>query len=271
MTSKTGRIVGERPPGQAPARQGRTGLVLAACIVTAWLGLHIGMVFYFPVTWPMLPAAGGLVLLQTWLSAGLFIIAHDCMHGSLVPAAPAANRLIGRICLFLYLGFSFEQTNRAHHRHHRHPGTEDDPDFDPHPPQKFWPWFVRFFIHYFSWRQVAFIAVVYAVEVWLFGANQINAMLFWALPGLLSALQLFTFGTYLPHRPPHRAADATFADAHHARSNAYPVWLSLLTCYHFGYHHEHHLFPAVPWWRLPDARRDLRAGAEQSGRSGASS
>ena len=30
---------------------------------------------------------------------------------------------------------------------------------------------------------------------------------------------------------------------------------SLVTCYHFGYHHEHHLYPAVPSWRLPAARR----------------
>ena len=33
------------------------------------------------------------------------------------------------------------------------------------------------------------------------------------------------------------------------------VPLSLLTCYHFGgYHHEHHLHPGVPWWRLPGTR-----------------
>ncbi|HYD98464.1 MAG TPA: fatty acid desaturase, partial [Alphaproteobacteria bacterium] len=30
--------------------------------------------------------------------------------------------------------------------------------------------------------------------------------------------------------------------------------VSLLTCYHFGHHHEHHLRPDVPWWRLPSLR-----------------
>ena len=109
----------------------------------------------------------------------------------------------------------------------------------------------RFFAGYFTWRQVAFIGLLQLLEVWLLGASQLNTMLFWALPGLLSALQLFVFGTYLPHRPETMA----FADGHNARTNAYPVWLSLLTCYHFGYHHEHHLFPGVPWWRLPGVRR----------------
>jgi beta-carotene ketolase (CrtW type) len=67
-------------------------------------------------------------------------------------------------------------------------------------------------------------------------------------PALLSTLQLFVFGTWLPHRP---HADAPFADRHRARSQRWPTWLSLLTCYHFGYHWEHHAHPHVPWWRLP--------------------
>jgi hypothetical protein len=41
---------------------------------------------------------------------------------------------------------------------------------------------------------------------------------------------------------------------HNARSSSMPIWLSLLTCYHFGYHWEHHEYPYVPWcacgWRL---------------------
>jgi beta-carotene ketolase (CrtW type) len=64
--------------------------------------------------------------------------------------------------------------------------------------------------------------------------------------------QLFVFGTYLPHRH-----DATpFADAHNARGNGLSPIASLATCYHFGtYHHEHHLNPMTPWWRLPQVQR----------------
>ncbi|WP_208766779.1 fatty acid desaturase [Nostoc flagelliforme] len=24
-----------------------------------------------------------------------------------------------------------------------------------------------------------------------------------------------------------------------------------MSCYHFGYHQEHHEYPDVPWWKLP--------------------
>ena len=72
-------------------------------------------------------------------------------------------------------------------------------------------------------------------------------LVFWALPALLSSVQLFYFGTFRPHRHD----DSPFADDHNARSNGFGWLASLLSCFHFGYHHEHHLAPQVPWWRLP--------------------
>jgi beta-carotene/zeaxanthin 4-ketolase len=237
-----------------PARQSQIGLSLAVAIITAWIALHIAAVFFFPLSWQTAALAVPVVLLQTWLYVGMFIVAHDCMHGSLVPFKPWANQWIGRVALFLYAGFFFDGLNRAHHRHHRHSGTADDPDFDDHPPHGFWRWFAKFFTEYFTLTQVLILVAVYLVYVYLLGASQYNALVFWGIPGVLSALQLFTFGTYLPHRP-----DAMpFPDRHNARTNSFPVWLSLLTCFHFGYHHEHHLYPTVPWWRLPAMRqRDL--------------
>jgi beta-carotene/zeaxanthin 4-ketolase len=210
--------------------------------------------FFFQFSWSRAPLVLVLVAVQTWLYVGMFIVAHDCMHGSLVPFNPGANRLIGQICLFLYAGFSFDALNTAHHRHHRHSGTAGDPDFDDHPPYGFWRWFMKFFVEYFALTQVAIILVIYGVYVFVIGASQINALVFWGIPGLLSALQLFTFGTYLPHKPNAVA----FVDRHNARSNQFPTWISLLTCFHFGYHHEHHLHPTVPWWQLPLMRARLK-------------
>lgn len=234
--------------------QQRTGLLLAASVISAWLGLHIGLVFFWPLTAGNSLLAVPLVLAQTWLYVGLFIIAHDCMHGSLVPFKPWANRLIGQLCLLLYAGFSFDALNREHHKHHRHSGTAGDPDFDATPPHGFLRWFARFFLHYFGWRPLALIATVTAIYQFVLGAALANILMFWALPALLSSLQLFTFGTYLPHKP----GPEPFADRHNARTNDFPVWLSLLTCFHFGFHHEHHLYPSVPWWRLPAMRGQPR-------------
>ena len=75
----------------------------------------------------------------------------------------------------------------------------------------------------------------------------------WILPLLLSALQLFVVGTVLPHR----RAEAC-GNRHRAESLALPPWLSLLACYHFGYHWEHHAFPHLAWHQLPQARRRIK-------------
>jgi beta-carotene/zeaxanthin 4-ketolase len=78
-------------------------------------------------------------------------------------------------------------------------------------------------------------------------APPLHVLMFWMLPALLASLQLFTFGTWLPHRPGRPG----FVDQHCARSSGYGYLRSLLICFHFGYHQEHHAHPSVPWWRLP--------------------
>lgn len=227
-----------------------TSLLFAGLIVAAWLAIHLGGIFFWRWDWTGAPVAVLLILIQAWLSTGLFIIAHDCMHGSLVPGAPAINRAVGTLCLMLYAGLSYGALLPKHHAHHRRPGTADDPDFHPGAPRRALPWFVRFFRGYYSHAQILRITMA-ATAYLLLGASLLNIVAFWAVPALLALCQLFFFGTYLPHR--HE--DAAFADRHNARSTRWHPLLSLLTCYHFGaYHHEHHLAPAAPWWRLPKVR-----------------
>ena len=109
--------------------QAIVGLLLAAAILGSWAALHICGHFYFVWSWQTLPIGLALMAVLTWLYVGMFIVAHDCMHGSLVPLKPKWNRLVGQICLGLYAGFSFDFMNRKHHLHHRHAGTAGDPDF----------------------------------------------------------------------------------------------------------------------------------------------
>lgn len=232
-------------------RQTAIGLSLAAMIVGAWLSLHLYGVFFLDLASAPLWLTIGIVLGITWLSVGLFIVAHDAMHGSLAPFRPGLNWAVGQLCLGLYAGFRFSPLNVEHHRHHRHAGTADDPDFDDRPPHGVLAWYLDFMRHYFGLREYLVLNVLVGVYLFVFAAPLANVLIFWALPSLASSVQLFIFGTYLPHRP---GAD-DFTDRHRTRSNAYPAWLSLLTCFHFGYHHEHHDQPSVPWWRLPLARR----------------
>ncbi len=237
-------------------RQGRIGLALAAGLIVTWLALHITTVFFYPWTPVSVVSAPLVVAVLCWLYVGLFIVAHDCMHGSLVPFSPGVNRAVGRLCLLLYAGFDFDRLNREHHLHHRHSGTEQDPDFDAAHPDSFWRWYAAFFSHYVSWREIIVISAIVWFYLLVLGAPVVNLLVFWSLPAILSSVQLFYFGTYLPHRP----TEVAFTDRHRARTNNYSWWVSLLTCFHFGYHHEHHVSPSTPWWRLPVVHQAAIAG-----------
>jgi beta-carotene/zeaxanthin 4-ketolase len=232
----------------AAARQARIGLGLAAVIAGAWAALHIYSVFFYELDGAGLLLAPLLVAVITWLNVGLFIVAHDCMHGSLAPGRPAVNRNVGRVMLALYAGFSYDKLLPKHHDHHKHAGTERDPDWDH--SNRFWAWYLAFFREYFGWREFAVLAVLLWSYILVLGASPVNALLFWGVPAILSSLQLFYFGTYLPHRQDELA----FTDRHRTRSNEFGYLASLLSCYHFGYHHEHHRSPGTPWWKLPSVR-----------------
>jgi beta-carotene ketolase (CrtW type) len=228
------------------------GPLYAGLLAVGWLGVHIYAVFFHAIGQPLW-ATIALIALQIWLYTGLFIVAHDTMHGSFAPGRDAVNKWVGRVILFWYAGFSWDKMRTAHHQHHATPGTAEDPDFHAPNPRAFWPWYMAFFLRYFSWQQVVILAGI-SVAYMLFGAPYPNLVIMWAVPAILSSVQLFYFGTYLTHRH----IDG-FVDEHRTRTNNYPHWLSLLTCFHFGYHHEHHLYPHEPWWRLParKAEREL--------------
>lgn len=240
------------------ARQGWMGMTLAALIIAAWTSLHVLGVFFLDRL--HLAASLALIVALTWLSVGLYIVAHDAMHGSLWPARREAGDRVGTLALLLYAGFSFRTLLPKHHAHHRSPGSADDPDFAPATPDRPLPWYWRFLKTYVGWRETGIMLLRVGVYM-LAGARIENIVLFFALPGILSSFQLFYFGTYLPHRDQAGGDGRTFADHHRARSNEYGYLASLLTCFHFGYHHEHHLQPGTPWWRLPHARAAARGDA----------
>ena len=223
---------------------------LAAIIVVVWASIHFATILGHSADGLGFAAIALIVAIQTWLSAGLFIIAHDAMHGSLVPGRPGRNRVFGRLTLMMYAGLDYDRMLPAHHRHHRHTGTAADPDFNVSSPSRPMAWFLRFFGNYYSHVQLVRITVV-ALLYMALGADLFDFAIFWAVPALLALVQLFVFGTYLPHRH----GDDDFADHHRARSGAGGI-VSLISCFHFGgYHLEHHCNPGTPWWRLPSLRR----------------
>jgi beta-carotene/zeaxanthin 4-ketolase len=237
---------------RARVMQGAIGLALAAAIAGSWLAIHFYGILVFTLTWESLPLALAMAAAQCWLSVGVFIVCHDAMHGSLVPGKPKLNGAIGAVLLALYAGFGWKQLRDAHFAHHKLAGHAGDPDFDEHHPDDFFRWYGTFFKRYFGWRSLLYVHTVVGIYWLVIGVPMVQIVLLYGLPALGSSLQLFYFGTYRPHC--HREGQP-FADRHNARSNDFGTLASLATCFHFGYHLEHHHRPDVPWWSLPAAKR----------------
>ncbi len=238
-------------------RDSRTGLVLASLILISWLGSLVILLSRDAALLP-LPVVVLVILVRTFLHTGLFIVAHDAMHGSLAPASRPINDQLGRLSLFLYAGLPYGLCRSKHLQHHLSPGRSGDPDFHAGIQADPVRWYIAFMAAYLSTAQMATLLLTWGASTLALSGWQgsmkravTGILLFWIAPLLLSSIQLFTFGTYLPHRPRGRRP---LMNRHRARSIAYPTPLSLLACYHFGYHWEHHECPQSAWYRLPAIR-----------------
>ncbi|MEB3333687.1 MAG: fatty acid desaturase [Cyanobacteriota bacterium] len=245
----------------------RRGLFLAAGLILAWLGSWL---LLLPTSFSNLPpeVICLAILARTMLQTGLFIVAHDAMHGTLWPTRPAVNRRIGQLALWFYAALPYGPCLDNHRLHHRHSGTPQDPDHHGEGAATVVGWFQRFMAAYLSPSQLTALVISWLVLAGLAASMSTsplaNVVLYGALPLLLSSLQLFLVGTYLPHRPVGPILPEAGA-CPEPRSLDWPAWLSLLACFHFGYHWEHHAFPHLAWHELPEARRRVKAGFGSDG------
>lgn len=246
----------EAPPLTPAPFGAATGFVIAVALFVAWGLVQALTLFWLDVDagWGLLHAAMLLPVL-TWLYTGLFITAHESIHGLVWQGRPRLNRAVGRTMSTLVAFLPYALLEEGHHRHHDRLGHPEDPDGAPHIDAGFVSWLMSFFGNYVRWPQMVGMALLFNVLVHGLHIPIENAVLAVIVAPIGSALQLFTFGTFLPHRaPPEGWAD----DEIPARSIDLPTWLSLVTCFHFGLHQEHHEWPSVPWWKLPEARRWAR-------------
>ena len=141
------------------------------------------------------------VLLQTYFYTGLFITGHDAMH-EVIAKNRALNNFIGHLATTLFAFLSFKVLSKKHYLHHRFPATEQDPDFSPR-SNNFFVWWFIFMKNYTPRWQILLMAITFNILLIWFSEAQLLS--FWVVPAILGTLQLFFFGTYLPHRIPFSA------------------------------------------------------------------
>lgn len=275
IVMRTDASVSVPPPMDAEQRSW-LGLALAALIVVAWLAtllvlLQVDLTTllatghltpaqelahgHLPATWIAAAGVGTEILVRTFLQTGLFIVAHDAMHGSLIPARPRLNHRLGHLALTLYACLPYADCLRKHRQHHQAPGSPCDPDFHDGVRSHPISWYLHFMRGYLSTPQIVLLAAAWTCTAALMSPTAptlpLNIVVFWIVPLVLSSVQLFVFGTYLPHSHGQVGDGAT----HRVESLPLPALISLLSCYHFGFHWEHHQHPEAAWYELPGLHR----------------
>ncbi|WP_154856780.1 fatty acid desaturase [Cyclobacterium xiamenense] len=212
------------------------GLIIAGSIILLWATSLVFLLGYsIDFSDPLVYLA---ILVQTHLYTGLFITAHDAMHG-VVSTNRKLNHAVGWLAALLFSYNFYWRLFPNHHKHHRFVATDKDPDY--HASNRFIPWYFSFLFSYVNiWQFLLMAGTFNLLKIWI---PTENLVLFWMLPAVLSTLQLFYFGTYLPHRGEQE-------NAHHSGTLAPNHIWAFVSCYFFGYHYEHHDSPNTPWWRL---------------------
>ncbi|MEO1427577.1 MAG: beta-carotene ketolase CrtW [Cyanobacteria bacterium J06633_8] len=226
--------------------QAYIGLIIAFVIIAAW-AISLGILTNINIAETHKILIIFSILWEAFLFTGLFITGHDAMHGTVFSNNPAINNYIGKLAVFLYAFFSYKKLLKRHQQHHKNPASKLDPDYHNGKQKNFFSWYFYFMFRYWSWLRFLGMTIVYHSVRIIFHIPEINLILFWAIPLLLSSIQLFYFGTYLPHREPSEG----YQNSHRTQSIYRPFFWSFISCYHFGYHEEHHKYPYIAWWELP--------------------
>lgn len=224
--------------------------------------------------WVRVPAwlAAGFVL------AGLHSVLHYCCHGSFLPT-PGGNRMLGRIAGSVVL--MNNALYRAFHlRHHRLTGTAGDPE-----PDGTFASLRQFFTalpnvdYLVAFGRLSFASLLHrypdfvrterertavrrdslVLAGWLLATVVLTVLWPWVLLSVyLAPLLVAGSVNFLSALPEHYRAEPT-ADPLRNTNSVYTRsrWFKFLY-WNSNYHAEHHLFPGIPPWRLPEIAGRVR-------------
>ncbi len=219
------------------------GIIVATAVISLW-ALHLVWILFNLDISMVNPWLYFHILLQAYLYTGLFITAHDAMHGN-ISNSGRVNGFFGYLTSFLFAGMNYNRLKKNHKLHHRFPASEKDPDYSVR-SGNFFVWWGVFMLRYLTLVQILIMAIIYNLLILHPELSEQRVLLLWVLPAVLGTFQLFVTGVYWPHRLPH----TTGMGPHRARTQHKNHLWALLSCYFFGYHREHHENPRIAWWKL---------------------
>lgn len=214
-----------------------------------------------------------LSVLQGWELYVLFVLHHDCMHGSAF-RNDFLNRLLGRIYAITFT-MTFTVNRETHMRHHAYiADPERDPD-EYYFSGSLWQIFPRIW-RYYEWytrialtrygrdvrgtvlREQAFNLGIWAaahVALWQMGEGFKIVYLFW-LPLAVVALVINPLTRGYEHSPItlYPKDDPRRRDMSQNSITIANPWLGW-TCANITYHVEHHAYPRCPFFNLQKLHR----------------
>ena len=204
----------------------------------------------------LIPGAFVLVDAHPWAMAftipinacaftGLFILAHEAIHGTLLPGFPRVGHALGRLFATVYALVDYDLLRENHWKHHGFVATDRDPDFDGE--GRLLLHAARFLGRYLRWYAIPLLALAGHL---VGQAGHTAAMLgAYVVPVLLSTLVVFTVGIHLVHHPELLRTRAS-GDANRAVCIDLGRVGSALVILNFNVHWHHHAHPRLSWWEL---------------------
>lgn len=265
-------------------------------VVWGWGVLILGVAVYVCHPSPLTFAIAFLVV--TSRMGALLAVAHDAQHAAFLPDKRWNDLIAAWLCAYP-MGSIYGSSRAVHMAHHKLLGTADDPDRNFHiednksTPGQFVMHFARLVFGGQLWTSIIVNGLLRprkkaedsgerAVVVGRRGHPEILNLvpvqlaiwaLLWAASGqwwlyfALWLLPIFTLGTFLgflrgfvDHA--HLAGESTDGPYEGRLMTVLNVNLIerwFLAPYDFKYHGEHHLFPSVPHYYLPELHRLLQA------------
>lgn len=232
-----------------------------------------------------LPAMGWLLLAPLYLLSaaalhGISLFTHEAVHGTLCRNR-VLNDVLGAACAMPVLQ-NCSAYRVLHLRHHRHLGLEGDPDHYENYTRWSWMVFVM------NWFRLLVGYPVYVTAIPILGFRQATAqqrvaivaevvvlgafagLVWWSVPGLWLVqgwlLPMLVINTFVNIRgmSQHTLLEHASDSIQGTRSILTGPVVRYFMC-NENFHLEHHLYPGVPWHRLPEVHACLKPELERRG------